>query len=130
MTQKHYTRTVEIRTVRGTCDDCGATAGPAARDTLLGWGWTLSDGHDEHGPDRCPDCAALARARALRAEEDAARARLIRQLEDGEPLLVHGRVLTEHTVLYTRAEIDAEIARALRCVVDGGTAHREVNRVA
>lgn len=120
MTQQHYMRTVEIRTVRGTCDECGATAGPAAHDTLLGWGWTLADGHDEHGPDRCPDCAALARARVRRAEENAARARLIAQLEDEEPLLVRGRVITEHAVLYTRAEIDAEIARAFRCIVDDG----------
>lgn len=108
MSQQHYSRTVEIRTVRATCDDCDATAGPAGRGTLLGWGWTLSEAHD-----RCPDCASLARERALRAEEDAARARLIAQLEDGEPLLVHGRIITEFTVLYSREDIDAEIERAL-----------------
>lgn len=108
MSQQHYSRTVEIRTVRATCDDCGAVAGPAGQETLLGWGWALAD------VDHCPDCAEARRASELRAEEDAARARLIARLEDEEPLLVHGRVLVEGMALYTRAALDAEIERAWR----------------
>lgn len=109
MTQVHHKRTVEIHTITASCDECGKSSGAAGRETLLGWGWSL----DHRGADRCPDCTRELRDRELRAEKLAARTRYLASLETDEtPPLVHGRVLTERGALYTRAEIDEEIAQA------------------
>jgi hypothetical protein len=113
VSQKHHLRTVEIRTITATCDECLAVGGPAAHATLLGWGWRLM----KRG-DVCPDCSQKAAEIERRTEEDAARARRIASLDGSsdEPSFVRGRVLLgeDGHALYTRAEINAEITRALR----------------
>jgi hypothetical protein len=110
MSQKHHVRTIEIHTLTATCDECGLRSPASALDTLVHAGWRLSTTR----PDLCPECAEVARGLERVAGENEARAKHIAALESGEPLYVHGRVYVGTAELRTRAEIDAEIAHALR----------------
>lgn len=87
MTRVLHERTRVIRTETATCDRCGETQ-LATPETLATRGW----GRGPEG-DLCPECHGRDLDEARRAEENAARARAIAEIESGEPPLVHGRVL-------------------------------------
>lgn len=93
--QKNHMRTVEIRTCSATCDECGERSATCAHATLIGHGWQLV-GWSVRSVERdlCPECAEVERGLARARAENEARAKYIQALESGEPIYVHGRVLT------------------------------------
>jgi hypothetical protein len=115
VSQKHHVRTVEIRTVTATCDECGKRSDTCSDATRIGRGWQLvARSARRVDRDLCPDCVEVAHGLARAVAENVARAKHIAALESGDPIYVHGRVIIDDDVLYTRADIDAEIARAMK----------------
>jgi hypothetical protein len=63
--------------------------------------------------DRCPSCVKLAEDQATTHEGMLAQQRHLAALAAGEPVLVRGRIVTEHGTLFDRKDINVEIDRSL-----------------